>query len=310
VSIARLARPIIPLLALPAVALIAPSAQAATAPSTQASASTSTTQASTSNTRASTSNTQATASSTQAAVPGAPASAPGGGPIVANVAAMATDTQNWAGYVTAGRHYRYVAATFTVPRINCAATPGTNSNPTLMADWVGLDGLGSSATVEQDGITAGCGNSHSAAYYAWYEMYPKAPVYPAMSVSPGNTIQASVYYSGGEDYQLVLRDLSNNEGFTRWERCGTGSCANSSAEVITESPGKSSGGFFRLADFGTTSFRDISITDGVGQHGPFTSPHWQSAMDVMVDRSHQVKAAVGGLTQDGHGFSVFWRRQS
>jgi hypothetical protein len=293
VSIARVARPFILILALPAVALIAPGAQAS-APSTPASLP----------------GAAAAQPGGPASVPATPVSAPSGGPVVTNGAAMATYSRNWAGYVTAGRHYRYVAATFTVPRLDCAKTPGNGTSPTLMSDWVGLDGTGSPATVEQDGVTAEC-NGHNAEYGAWYEMYPKSPVYPAISVGSGDTIRASVYHDAGQnDYQLVVSDLSRDESFTRWEKCGAGSCADSSAEVITESPGKTTGGFYPLADFGTTSFSGISITDGAGQHGPFTSAHWQSGKFVMTDDSHQTKAAVGGLGQNGHAFSVYWERES
>jgi hypothetical protein len=222
---------------------------------------------------------------------------------------MAEYSPNWGGYVATGTKFRYVRATFTVPRLDCAKTPGTSKDPALVGEWAGLD----SVSVEQAGISGQCTDGHEQ-YAAWYEMYPKSPVYPEMSVSQGDAIQASVWYVASKhEYQLVVSDLSNGQGFTKWERCGARSCANSSAEVITESPGKSvaaKGAYYPLADCGTTRFTGISITDAAGQRGTFTSGNWQSTMFVMQDNSGRVKAAISGLTGNGGAFNTYWERET
>jgi hypothetical protein len=231
-----------------------------------------------------------------------------GAPAVAR-AAMAEYSPNWGGYVATGTKFRYVRATFTVPRLNCVKTPGDGKTPALVGEWAGLD----EQTVEQDGISGQCTHGQ-AEYAAWYETYPKAPVYPAMTVSQGDKIEVSVWYVASKhEYDLILSDLTNGEGFSKWERCGARSCANSSAEVITESPGKTvaaKSGYFPLADCGTTSFADISITDMTGQHGTFTSSDWQNTRFVMEDNSGRIKAAISGLTDKGGAFQTYWEHSS
>jgi hypothetical protein len=244
----------------------------------------------------------ATVSGGPAALSGGPAVGPADGPAV-----MSEYSANWGGYVARGTTFRYVRATFTVPKLNCAKTPGASGNPTMVGEWVGLD----TSTVEQDGIQGQC-NGRNAQYVAWYEMYPKSPVYPNMTVSPGDTIQSSVWYVAGKrEYELILDDLTNREGFTRWAQCGKNPCANSSAEVIAEAPGKAAGGgYFPLTDFGTASFSGVSITDAAGQRGTFTAPYWQATRFQMEDNSGQVKASVSGLAQNGTVFKAYWQHES
>ncbi|HEY1623398.1 MAG TPA: G1 family glutamic endopeptidase [Streptosporangiaceae bacterium] len=223
--------------------------------------------------------------------------------------AFADFSPNWGGYVASGTKFRYVQATFKVPKLNCAKTSGTTKNPDLVGEWVGLD----TVTVEQDGISGQCANGHEE-YAAWYEMFPKGPVYPGLTVHQGNTIQVSVWYVASKhEYRLILDNLTNGQGFTKWERCGGRSCANSSAEVITESPGKSVAAktaYYPLADFGTTSFSGISVTDAAVQRGTFTSGYWRVTRFVMDDSADRVKAAISGLTGSGSAFQTYWEHAS
>lgn len=57
---------------------------------------------------------------------------------------------------------------------------------------MGLDGL-TDGTVEQDGILAACAGTRPV-YAAWYEMFPRPPVYKHITVRPGSSIVASVFY--------------------------------------------------------------------------------------------------------------------
>jgi hypothetical protein len=227
------------------------------------------------------------------------------GPAVTG-AELAEYSPNWGGYVASGTKFRYVRATFTVPPLDCDKTPGTAKNPTMVGIWVGLD----STTVEQDGIQGQCDN-RTAQYSAWYEMYPKPAAYPALSITAGDTIQASVWYVASmHQYELILTDLTKHQGFTEWERCGKGTCANASAEVITEAPGKPGGGYFLLADSGVISYTGISLTDAAGQHGTFASGYWRTTKFLMQNGAGRVKTAIGGLTGDGTAFTTSWERES
>jgi hypothetical protein len=228
------------------------------------------------------------------------------GPVVAG-AELAEYSPNWGGYVASGTTFRYVKATFTVPPLDCDKTPGKPGNPTMVGVWVGLD----STTVEQDGIQGQCDSNRTAQYSAWYEMYPKPAAYPALSITAGDTIQASVWYVASmHQYELILTDVTKHQGFTEWERCGKSTCANSSAEVITEAPGKPGGGYFLLADSGTISYTGISLTDAAGQHGTFASGYWRTTKFLMQDGAGRVKTAIGDLTGNGAAFTTSWERES
>lgn len=227
------------------------------------------------------------------------------------------DTQtgpNWAGFVVTGPKFRYVKATFYVPRANCRKTPGSTRLPALGADWVGLDGYNqSNPTVEQDGITAQCQNGVPS-YSAWYEMFPKPPVYPNMVVRPGDKIVADVFYDHVKHkYRLDLTDVTDGEGFSLWQRCPNRFCQNISAEVITESPAESASvnsKYYPLADIGTSDFWHIVVSDMAGQKTGLSSGNWNTTRLVMTGNAGRVKAATSGLGSGGTAFRTYWEHAS
>ena len=54
------------------------------------------------------------------------------------------------------------------------------------------------------------------AYSAWYEMYPKKPVYlpSKYPVSAGDTMSAEVKYVGKDTYELTLNDRTTGPDWT------------------------------------------------------------------------------------------------
>lgn len=227
------------------------------------------------------------------------------------------DTQtgpNWAGFVTTGDKFRFIKAAFHVPRVNCHRTRGTTKLPALGADWVGLDGYNQShPTVEQDGVTAQCQNGVPA-YSAWWEMYPKPPVYPNMTVSPGDVIVADVFYDHVKHkYRLDLTDVTNGQGFSLWQRCATRHCTNTSAEVITESPAETAAvnsKYYPLADIGTSTFWHIVLTDLAGHKTGLSSGNWNTTRLVMTGAGGRVKASTSGLGGGGTTFRTYWEHSS
>lgn len=164
---------------------------------------------------------------------------------------MSVASSNWSGYAVAansGVRIRFVSVNFTIPSLNCANSPLGSSGSAYAGHWAGLDGF-NDATVEQTGVDAFCDSSGTPAYYAWYEMYPLAPV-AFTGVNPGDAIHVSVYFDGSA-YNLVLTDLTTGGFINTTQPCPSGStCRNKSAEVITEDPGGAVAGGFDLADFG------------------------------------------------------------
>jgi hypothetical protein len=151
---------------------------------------------------------------------------------------------NWSGAAATGSGFTSVASSWTEPSVTC------NSTNDLMAPWVGIDGYGSN-TVEQTGVATDCSSGHPV-YQAWYEMYPKAPVYYSLSTNPvgaGDKISASVTRSGST-YTLTLSD--STKGWTK-TTVKSLNARNVSAEVIIESPTAA------YPKFGTVSFSNSTI---------------------------------------------------
>jgi Peptidase A4 family len=222
---------------------------------------------------------------------------------------MSVASSNWSGYAVAadsGARIRFVSANFTIPSLNCANLPLGSSGSAYAGHWAGLDGF-NDATAEQTGVDAFCDSSGTPAYYAWYEMYPLAPV-AFTGVNPGDAIHVSVYFDGSA-YNLVLTDLTTGGFINTTQPCPSGStCRNKSAEVITEDPGGAVAGGFDLADFGMANYTGARVTSVTGTHGTLAAQpnNWTSTEIVMQDTSGTMMAVPSAL-EGGQAFNVTWR---
>ncbi len=210
---------------------------------------------------------------------------------------QATST-NWSGYAVTGANgaFRSVSANWTQPKATCS---GSRRSAQYAAFWVGLDGY-SSDSVEQTGTDSDC-NGKTPDYYGWYEMYPANPVYYTNTVKPGDSISASVTFSGTDTYTLVLKD--NTQGWTQTQAINESGFDRSSAEVITEAPCcTNSGGILPLANFGTINYGS-STANGtpLGTQGPTSI--------VMVNNSGADKDSTSSINSSG-GFSNTWIRSN
>jgi Peptidase A4 family len=226
-------------------------------------------------------------------------------------------SQNWSGHAIATCStcaVRYVTAEFNVPTVNCANSPLGSSGVAAASHWVGLDGYNSS-TVEQEGVTGYCDSTGNPTYYAWYEMFPRAPV-TFSGISPGDDIRASTYFDFFNDghlhmYNLVLTDVTTGGFFNVWLSCPSGStCKNSSAEVISEDPGGAVSGGVNLANFGGANFTGTTVTSRDGSKGTLaTRPnYWTTHQIFMVNPSGKLMANTtvlyGGLAFNDHWISA------
>jgi Peptidase A4 family len=222
---------------------------------------------------------------------------------------MSVASSNWSGYAAAadsGVRIRFVSVNFTIPSLNCANSPLGSSGSAYAAHWAGLDGF-NDATAEQTGVDAFCDSSGTPAYYAWYEMYPLAPV-AFTGVNPGDAIHVSVYFDGSA-YNLVLTDLTTGGFINTTQPCPSGStCRNKSAEVITEDPGGAVAGGFDLADFGMANYTGARVTSLTGTHGTLAAQpnNWTSTEIVMQDTGGTMMAVPSAL-EGGQAFNVTWR---
>jgi Peptidase A4 family len=159
---------------------------------------------------------------------------------------------NWAGYAATGSNgaFTSVASDWTQPSVTC------KSGDQYAAFWAGLDGY-SDASVEQIGTDADCVGK-TAEYYAWYELYPAAPVIFSNTVKPGDQFAVSVTYTGTNEYALKISDTT--QGWSHTVNKSLAGAGRSSAEIIVEAPCCGSGGDpLPLAHFGSVTFTGAMV---------------------------------------------------
>jgi len=195
---------------------------------------------------------------------------------------------NWAGYDDIGGSYTSVSANWVQPAVTCSSRKSSYSS-----FWVGLDGDGSNS-VEQTGTEADCSHGR-ASYSSWYEFYPAFPVNYSDAVAPGDSFSASVTYTGGTGYRLVL--TNNTRGWSHTTNGTAPGALNASAEVIAEAP--SSGSVLPLADFGSMTFTGATVNGSALGSVPTTQPL------TMVTSSGTVKCSVSALS-GGTSFTATW----
>jgi hypothetical protein len=211
---------------------------------------------------------------------------------------------NWGGYASTlpSQSFRFIRATFFVPYVNCSTTPDSFS-----AHWIGLDGFGN-ATVEQAGVLAACSGG-TAHYAAWYEMFPRFPLYPHMAIRPGDSVTVSVFFQRStRRFTIVLTDTSNGARFSRRLACPSGStCRRTSAEAISEPPSSGSQ-VLPLTDFRAESFTGIRVTDQAGHRGTLRSGRWDTVKIINVNPADS--AVLDQPTQlfRGTAFDNYWMR--
>jgi Peptidase A4 family len=205
------------------------------------------------------------------------------------------ESTNWSGYAATGANgaFTSASASWTEPTGHCTSRRADQYS----SFWVGLDGY-SSDSVEQTGTDVDCDGT-SPQYYGWYEMYPADPVNFPNTVRPGDSLSASVTFSGTETYTLVLTD--STQGWTQKITKNQSGLDRSSAEVITEAPSSESG-VLPLADFGTVNY---SVSDANGSSLASHSP----TEIIMIDNSGNDKDSTSSISSGG-AFSNTWIRSN
>ena len=214
-----------------------------------------------------------------------------------------TPSVNWSGYGAnqTGVTYTMVTGSWTVPTVNCS------SADTYSSTWVGIDGDFTTPTVEQDGTESDCIGG-TPFYDAWWEFYPASSQPLVNSVSPGDSMTASVSVSAGT-WTLALAD--NTAGWSVAEHpTATQTVDEGSVEWIVErpevctTPGNCP--ISNLANFGTTAITGASATaNGVTSS---ISGIGATALE-MVGRQAQnpdLLALPGALGGGGTSFGVTW----
>ncbi len=194
-------------------------------------------------------------------------------------------SSNWAGYSATGGTFTNVSANWVQPAGSCT------SQTSYSAFWIGIDGDGSNS-VEQTGSEVDCSGGVPQ-YYAWYEMYPAAPVNFSNVVRPGDHFTSTVSASGGT-FTLVLTD--STQGWTQTVTKKSNRAKEASAEIIAEAPSSSS--VLPLANFGTVDFTGSTVNgQPIGSFNP----------DQITMASGSTTKAVTSALSGGTDFSVTWQ---
>jgi hypothetical protein len=224
----------------------------------------------------------------------------------------ANDTEastNWAGYaVRHAKPFTRVTGRWVQPAALC-----TTSDPTFSAFWLGLGGFEDGAyAVEQTGTLANC-RGGIPYYRAWYELYPKAPVYLTMAVKPGDMLSATVSVAG-KTVVVRLKNVTTGKLFTK--KLSMSRADLGSAEWVAEAPtgcdylGNCS--TLPLTNFGTVSFSHGSATVK-GHKGRISDPTWTATTielhgDLATPSEAGANAIPGALGADGGSFAITWQQ--
>ncbi len=198
-------------------------------------------------------------------------------------------SDNWAGYIATGGSFTSVSGSWVVPQVSAT---GTSSDAT----WVGIGGTTSSDLI-QAGTRAVADNSGKVSYQAWYEMLPAISQNIPLTISPGDSITASVSRQSANQWAISLIDSTTGQNY---ETTVTYTSSLSSAEWIEEMPVRGRT-FIPLDNFGSVQFSALSAI----KDGTLLTPAQANAQPiVMVNSLNQVLAQPSALGSDGASFTV------
>jgi hypothetical protein len=196
-----------------------------------------------------------------------------------NTKTNAQQSSNWSGYVETGSGYTSASATWTVPS---ASGSGYSSA------WVGIDGDGNS-----DLIQTGTESDANGQYYAWWEILPAAetPI-DSISVSPGDSMTASVQQESGSTWAINIKDNSNGQSFsTEQDYDGPGQ----SVEYIQEAV-EVNGSISTMPNYSTFNFSGLTVNGG--------SPNLTADDEIDCVQNGTTVSKPGAPNGSGDGFSV------
>jgi hypothetical protein len=165
-------------------------------------------------------------------------------------------TPRWAGYVLQGTNgVTMVSARWTVPTLDCRITPNAVSTA-----WVGVGGFGHDAIwpFPQAGSDSNCVNGDQVD-----DFWCSHQTFKQYVVSPGDVIEARIFRKR-EAWSCSVNDVTAKRSDVKmlnYKYVGS----TGTSEWIVESTTISVGGkskIGKLADFGSLTFSDISISPG------------------------------------------------
>lgn len=116
-------------------------------------------------------------------------------------------SDNWSGYAGTLTGATEVEGNWTVPSVS-----KTKGN-TYSSSWIGIDGFTNSDLI-QTGTEQDWVNGH-AVYDAWWEILPASEtLIPKMTVKPGDSMTADIFYAGAGQWWITIEDVTEGEPFS------------------------------------------------------------------------------------------------
>ncbi len=229
-------------------------------------------------------------------------------PLASAVTVTTAYSSNWSGYVgTAPTPFTSVSATWVVPSVSAASPPAFSSI------WAGIGGFFTNsnklvqAGTEQDVLSGGSTN-----YFAWYEVFPKAPVNVG-AVSPGDSITVTLTQNSGNPPTwniLITKTPSGGSTTTLINtnvKVKTNFASQATAEWIVERPLIRVGNqLTSLADFVTVTFSSCTAS-GTGLNSLTSADRVIMTND---GTSSGTALATPDVTPVSDGFTVTWNAAS
>jgi hypothetical protein len=165
--------------------------------------------------------------------------------------AVDTATTNWAGYVSTGGTYTAVSGTWTIPTVTA-----DDNSVSADATWIGIGGITSTDLIQVG--TQNLLQNGQITSSTFYEQLPDTSEnIPTITVSPGDTVTASISEISSGEWSISIKDMTNGESYSNVEYYDS---ANSSADWIEEAP-TDSNGVIPLDKFGSVGFANGSTVE-------------------------------------------------
>lgn len=211
-------------------------------------------------------------------------------PTAVNSVTGTNTSQNWSGYEATTGTFTAVSGTWTIPSVLSASSTQAD------ATWIGIGGVTGHDLV-QAGTQGVINGSGAPVYEAWYETLPQATQQVPLTVSPGDSMTASLTQVSTGQWSVSIRDNTTGQSY---QLSLPYSSSLSSAEWIEEMP-TSGNGFVPLDNFGTSSFSNGMTT----QNGNSVTIAGSGAQVLtMVTTGGQALATPSALGADGESFTV------